>query len=1303
MQKHRISTDIGKDQLVTVEIKQDFDLLEILSLKFTQKEIYTSLCSDYGVVCGRISVNNGFGIPNAKISIFVPLSDIDSNDPVISTLYPYKLTNDKDSSNYRYNLLPSRQQHGGHNPTGTFPDQSDVLNREEILEVFEKYYKYTVKTNDSGDFMIWGVPVGQQTLHIDVDLSDIGCFSLRPYDFIRQGEGVDKFLNAYKFKSSVDLDSLPQVVSTDKTIEVYPFWGNTDICQIGITRSDFDLSSMGVKVEPKAFLIGGTMTDTGKNSLNKNCTPRKKMGRKCDLTTRAGKIEAIRFTSLKDTNHRPILENYDLHEDIDETGSFVAPLPMNMDFIYTNEFGENEYTNDPNRGIATSACYRLRVSLSDAGLDRTRANADYLIPNIREYNDNGVIDDGSYAFSTNYDDYSPHAVSDLILVTNNGFYYPQDYFYRFSYNKVFTVSSFQGSYFPGTTFKKDLFLGIKELSPSEEEDCSGTFNTPPINFGVKNYTFTLLIADVLLFIEHLFNLVVLLFFNTISKLFHEIGDFFDGIGFLGIHPFHGVAKFFHRIGYAMQDSGQKQLSLITYPDCVDCIEETSQYGKGSSGSTVVSLCQVGDLEIQGSNQTTFTYSATTPSTSWTVNHNLGDLYPTVQVYDLSNNLISPGNIDFVSPTTILITFSIPEAGYATATLANQTVRRRYISSITYSIPSDGQCTTIATPISNNLDFVARQTSYSLSVNGNIITLQSPSTNGDYFAIESGSLIFYDGEGTFADNQLYDVLILDNSHSGTPISGQTVQLDSGCALYDITYNTTITKEYYLAPNRTPSPTYNPLGGDIVQSSLLSDESSYVLPTNYNGTTYNPITPSGLCEFSEGIFNIIPGNLSNGRLIDILKEYRIRKRVGKFFCGGIVNYAFIDNWLSGALYFFQFKQKGGKYCGDVVHYVQGQQRYYYKSTKFINSTKTWGTNYNGNHIRLNHPTTFVDLGPRDEFIKEICTDPSLDPNCSVARSIGPTSYQDFGDIMGLIINYRLEVNSDGYDINSFFSNGGFTSSGADYPLNGDILQLISINNEAGIEEFSLQNPKYLGYSYEELQPRYFPQVFKQGSVWGPTPITFYLNEDGERIRGCLNQPGNLTESSQPVPFFLWDKKGRGFGSYTNGMVSNQSWDYTSSGLQIQPLQGMTYGYSFVGGSNLDIDQYLLLPMTYNFTGQTLSLNVTNEVDFDVIEITDDHLIYNEKYPGFTYLYVSSGTTTNPYSGTLYTRYGSAGIWYSQHWDYTDDFIIRRTQDYYNTNKQILSTPFQFFFGLQHGKTGIDKFIDLFGPKGAFPNVN
>ena len=114
IQKHRIRTEIGKDHKVTVELKQDYDLLEILSLKFTQQDIYTSICADYGVICGRITANQGYGVANARVSIFIPLDEVDEEDPVVSALYPYKSTQDTTTEGYKYNLFPKRKQHTGH-------------------------------------------------------------------------------------------------------------------------------------------------------------------------------------------------------------------------------------------------------------------------------------------------------------------------------------------------------------------------------------------------------------------------------------------------------------------------------------------------------------------------------------------------------------------------------------------------------------------------------------------------------------------------------------------------------------------------------------------------------------------------------------------------------------------------------------------------------------------------------------------------------------------------------------------------------------------------------------------------------------------------------------------------------------------------------------------------------------------------------------------------------------------------------------------------------------------------------------
>ena len=50
---YRIRTEVGVDRQVNIELEQDFDQLEILSLKVRSEDVYTRMCADYGVVVGR--------------------------------------------------------------------------------------------------------------------------------------------------------------------------------------------------------------------------------------------------------------------------------------------------------------------------------------------------------------------------------------------------------------------------------------------------------------------------------------------------------------------------------------------------------------------------------------------------------------------------------------------------------------------------------------------------------------------------------------------------------------------------------------------------------------------------------------------------------------------------------------------------------------------------------------------------------------------------------------------------------------------------------------------------------------------------------------------------------------------------------------------------------------------------------------------------------------------------------------------------------------------------------------------------
>ena len=75
---YRIRTDIGSkltDDYITVDanLVQDYDAFDILSVSIDSIDTYKLHNSNYGVVVGRVLANNGFGIPNAKISIFIAL------------------------------------------------------------------------------------------------------------------------------------------------------------------------------------------------------------------------------------------------------------------------------------------------------------------------------------------------------------------------------------------------------------------------------------------------------------------------------------------------------------------------------------------------------------------------------------------------------------------------------------------------------------------------------------------------------------------------------------------------------------------------------------------------------------------------------------------------------------------------------------------------------------------------------------------------------------------------------------------------------------------------------------------------------------------------------------------------------------------------------------------------------------------------------------------------------------------------------------------------------------------------------
>lgn len=1262
MQKHRISTNIGKDQRVTVEIKQDYDLLEILSLKFSQQDVYTSLCADYGVVCGRVTANDGFGIPNAKVSIFVPQLTKDTDDPVISALYPYTSISDKNENNYRYNLLPSRKQHGGHVPTGTFPDQTDILTREEYLEVYESYYSYTVKTNESGDFMIWGVPLGQQTINVDIDLSDIGCFSLRPYDFIKKGVGIDQFDRYYNFKSGSDMDGLPQIVNFQKTVEVYPFWGNMDLCQIGITRTDFDLLDKGIKIEPISLILMSTITDDNGDAIKRSGVIRRKSGYKCNLQTTEGRIEAVRYTGKKiygsdKVTLYPELEYFNPSESIDTDGTAMVVLPMNMEYVYTNEFGEQEITNDINKGIPTTTVARFRFTL-DGNNDKT-STAKYLVPQIREYNTD--INGGNYnaeyepellttyQFSNVFEDYLKIVTPDngmgtidnmsnpyindkkaLMLGTNNDGV-PEDVFYKFIFGKVYTVSSFQGSHYETSGFenllgisRKDAFLGIKEIRPSVEDDCASKANYFPTNFGFKNRVkFGLIISEILLFLQYLFTISFVWIIETLGGTLWSIARTFGSFKILGEYILFDFCTSLIKLAYDLQEAGQTVLPLTIYPTCEECTSDVDT--------------------VDPSNNTTFVIEEGCRKYDKFYNENL------VYAYIWSNN-----------------------NSYGTNT-----------------VPSNSG--NISGP-----DFIRNSKRISYNYLG---TINPYHLLGKPYYPSTPNL----KEQLVSPGSGWTIMAAVVGATGTNIN-----IDVSGTQYDVlnVFNTTTRR----LPNIV-----NTEGGEY---------------------TYNKKTKSGLTEIRDGVITVVPVIDGPSKNIDVIKEWYKRKRVGVFFCGGVVNYSFIDNWLNGILYFFKFdkrirwddeaaldlNQRGSSYPRELVFFNILDKEFYYRATPYNPTSGFIGQKYTG-YKEILHPTTFYDVGVRDEFLFEICQDPRVDPTCSVVRDINATSYQDPANIVEYAINYRLDTNNGNFDVGDFFTGTGMGDNVGVF--DGDITQLMSINCEAGIEAFDLDSPHYFFYNGEIMDPEdsTLSDFFTDGfGNYGPTPIDLKFDNNGAFIRQCLNF--RLGDYSQKVPFYLWNKLGEGFGSFDSNFQDDQQWDKTSiASMKLQrlfsigsttmPTTGYTTNYVMADGE----EEYLLKPITKTHNGHFFDGNYVDMLErFENITCGNSACggpisippIGNDLAQGFVegdiWLVVTSGTTKNPLKGDIYVVVNKTWVKeINQYVSGSKETFLFKTLNNYTGSKQVLSTPFLFYFGLRPDKTSLDTLIKYYGPKGAFPSTD
>jgi len=938
---------------------------------------------------------------------------------------------------------------------------------------------------------------------------------------------------------------------------------------------------------------------------------------------------------------------------------------MNLKYMTTDEFGYLVESKDTSIGIPTMGKYRFRLSLQDDSGGKKTYRGKFLVPQIKEHQVNGngnysSIDDKSYSFSTNIDDYPQAAIDDIIGV-NNPYGHPNDYFYSLRYNRLYTVSGFVNQYYNKSSLeaifsifvrnRNESFLGIKEIQPEAQEDCNNNNQYFPITDAVANNKFKFLIVAIVSLLEVLFLRISQFLIDNVVEFIFDLSEALYGVRILRKRVLKKVANRVGDFAKLIQKSTVRKLGLVNYPDCYDCADSggSTDVGIVNTGTSIQIDTPVGELadRIQQGN-----YDA-----------DLGGTFTFTENYE-----------DFSSTTGGTTNANIDEDLYINGiTLSNQS---NYILKVSMG---NGiyEYYLVGAGTNNGFDTGFEDTTPPTKIEGMFTTIMDDIlTYNNLYGVSPNTTVSgtaFSTDGHFVIDRIYRYA------TGTIVEGDgVVEAEAGCDKYDVLYdfNGNMDLRAFLDPNdynhyiNNPDAfqtypdvfldgndnpcTFEPPQYGIVASvskknvenaNIFDKQRGRRLASKVFSTNNQQVgTASGYSEFVDGVYTLIPAAGKNQALIG---DYYRKKRLGKLLCSGYISYGFFNSWLNGSLYFFQFRRRRGgddaKFCRDLIYRKEDETgvHYYYRSTPYFNGqfkglTKSYigiGEGSERGKYEILSPTTIVDLGPRNTFINEICTDSELDVSCSVSRSLGSTSYQDINDLMEYILQSKEVKEKGKLDAKDLFDKRDGNA------IDGDIAQLLNFNSQAGI----------YGYEDESEDSPYWPEggAFVYDGI-GPVGVDFVFSEDdedtpqvemnGALIRLCINGVGNLTETSQEVPFYLWNKTGTGFGD-----DENQNW-----------IKNKIYSTKYQGGW-----------LKY-FDNNGVEYNNLLKSDTDINDEVGQ------------YYYDNDTTSEIAYEA------------------YTLPPIRDCDDENYNQNEIPLGGPFFFYFGLRTGKTSWNKFIEKYGPK-------
>jgi hypothetical protein len=216
------------DFYVDLKLERSYNSLDTLKIYNNLINSFPNQESPTGVVFGRLTAIQKIKNENGE-NLRIPLKNVPIGIFNPSDEFPSIFSTDDNGDRLTLNIKEASSQNQYFNSYSYFSDYNQYLKSADSFSAVPAQYKYVTLTNENGEFILYDVPVNQQTAIFEVDL-------------FKQGLTKDEIaLNFFPFPGTEDanIDSIPSFVYKQFPVDVVPAWG---LGQTGYTSLDININ-----------------------------------------------------------------------------------------------------------------------------------------------------------------------------------------------------------------------------------------------------------------------------------------------------------------------------------------------------------------------------------------------------------------------------------------------------------------------------------------------------------------------------------------------------------------------------------------------------------------------------------------------------------------------------------------------------------------------------------------------------------------------------------------------------------------------------------------------------------------------------------------------------------------------------------------------------------------------------------------------------------------------------------------------------------------------------------------------------